>query len=121
MKKVFVFICLAVFFAAGIWGAFNMLSFPRTISSEMDAVSLYNNPNKYDLSDATGVADIIVREDLDKTRSVNSVTAIVFDFRGYDTMGESFILLTAISGSMAVLRKSHSNELGGVDHDEKKR
>ena len=28
----------------------------------------------------------------------------MFDFRGYDTLGESFVLLTAISGSMLILR-----------------
>jgi len=116
MKKVFIFASLIIFFAAGIWGAFNMMSFQNTISSDMDAVSLYNDPQHYDLSDATGVADIIVSENLDKTKAVNAVTAIVFDFRGYDTMGESFILLTAISGSMAILRKS--KKWGEDDHDE---
>ena len=44
------------------------------------------------------------REDLEKTSSLNAVTAVVFDFRGYDTLGESFVLLTAISGSMLILR-----------------
>jgi multisubunit Na+/H+ antiporter MnhB subunit len=30
----------------------------------------------------------------------------VFDYRGYDTLGESFILLTAIAGSFVILSRS---------------
>ncbi|MBO7667191.1 MAG: hypothetical protein J6T26_01890, partial [Firmicutes bacterium] len=52
-----------------------------------------------------GVASVIVAEDLAKTHAVNAVTAVVFDFRGYDTMGEAFILVTAISGAMVILRR----------------
>jgi multicomponent Na+:H+ antiporter subunit B len=52
-----------------------------------------------------GIASIIVEDTIDKTGAVNSVTAVVFDFRGYDTLGESFVLFTAITGAAAVLRK----------------
>ena len=41
---------------------------------------------------------------LKKTGAINSVTATVFDFRGYDTLGESIVLFTAICGVAAVLR-----------------
>ena len=34
------------------------------------------------------------------------VFSVVFNFRGYDTMGESFILIAAIAGSLVILRKS---------------
>jgi multisubunit Na+/H+ antiporter MnhB subunit len=27
----------------------------------------------------------------------------VFDFRGYDTMGEAFILITAVAGTIVIL------------------
>jgi len=62
-----------------------------------------------------------VNEDLQKTNAVNAVTAVVFDFRGYDTMGESFILITAISGSMAILRKAKKGGAGSLEdeHEEK--
>ena len=33
----------------------------------------------------------------------NNVAAVVFDYRGFDTLGESFILLTAIAGSFVIL------------------
>ena len=36
--------------------------------------------------------------------SNGSVTATVFDFRGYDTLGEAIVLFTAICGVATVLR-----------------
>ncbi|MBR3397867.1 MAG: hypothetical protein IKG70_08525 [Lachnospiraceae bacterium] len=71
--------------------------------SDTDVVALYNDPENYDVSDAKGVADVIVKENLSKTMAANNTAAVVFDFRGYDTLGESFILLTAIAGSFAIL------------------
>lgn len=46
-----------------------------------------------------------MKNNLDKTVSHNVVASIVFNFRGYDTMGESFILVTAVTGSLVILRK----------------
>lgn len=53
-----------------------------------------------------GVGKIIVENTVEKTGAINTVTATVFDFRGYDTLGESFVLFTAICGTTVVLRKS---------------
>lgn len=39
-----------------------------------------------------------------KTGSVNLVTGVLFDFRGYDTLGEATILFTAVVGVLTVLR-----------------
>jgi multicomponent Na+:H+ antiporter subunit B len=60
-----------------------------------------------------GVARIMVDDTISKTHALNSVTAIVFDFRGYDTLGESFVLYTAITGVAAILRRTVK---GGKDH-----
>ena len=79
--------------------------------SDVDVTKLYADPESYDLSDPDGIADIIVQTDLDKTRAVNDVASVVFDYRGYDTLGESFILLTAIAGSFVIL--SHSGKKSG--------
>lgn len=115
-RKTAIFISLIVFLAAGIYGVVYMAGTPVTYDgSNTDVYELYQNPSDYDTSDADGVASIIVKENLEKTNAVNAVTAVVFDFRGYDTMGESFILLTAISGSMAILRKGRK---GGNLKDE---
>ena len=53
---------------------------------------------------------VIVNENLDKTAAQNVVFSVVFNFRGYDTMGESFILIAAIAGSLVILRKSAKAE-----------
>jgi multisubunit Na+/H+ antiporter MnhB subunit len=38
------------------------------------------------------------------TGAANFVTAVVLDFRGYDTLGEATVLFTAVMGVLAVLR-----------------
>ena len=40
----------------------------------------------------------------EKTGSANLVTGVIFDFRGYDTLGEATILFTAVIGVLTVLR-----------------
>jgi len=47
-----------------------------------------------------------IAEGLKKTGAANLVSAIILDFRGYDTLGEATILFTAVIGVLAVLRKS---------------
>jgi len=39
-----------------------------------------------------------------KTGSVNLVTGVIFDFRGYDTLGEATVLVTAVLGVLTILR-----------------
>ncbi len=74
---------------------------------------LQQNPENYDTSNPDGVASIMVQENLAKTHAVNNVTAIVFDFRGYDTLGESFVLLIAITGATVILRRKRDRWEGG--------
>lgn len=52
-----------------------------------------------------GIAQEIVDKTVQQTGAINTVTAIVFDFRGYDTLGEAFVLFTAVSGTAVILRK----------------
>jgi multisubunit Na+/H+ antiporter MnhB subunit len=40
----------------------------------------------------------------------NVCTAIVFDYRGYDTLGEATVLFTAVVGVAAILRKLKEGE-----------
>lgn len=47
----------------------------------------------------------IINETMSKTGAINTVTATVFDFRGYDTLGEAIVLFTAICGVASVLRE----------------
>ena len=46
-----------------------------------------------------------VEEGLAKTGAPNIVTAILLDFRAYDTLGEATVLFCAIWGALAILRK----------------
>ncbi len=50
------------------------------------------------------MADAYVNGAVDKTGSVNLVTGVVFDFRGYDTLGEATVLVTAVLGVLTILR-----------------
>lgn len=95
MKKSIGILYLLVITAAFIFVGFKMVDMPST----------------YD-----GAAEIIVNETQEKTGAINSVTSIVFDFRGYDTLGESFVLFTAVCGATAVLRKRRAKGVG--NHEE---
>lgn len=45
---------------------------------------------------------------LPQRHTTNVVTAIVFDYRGFDTMGEEFILFAAVVGVVILLREDSS-------------
>lgn len=45
----------------------------------------------------------------EKTGSANLVTGVLFDFRGYDTLGEAVILITAVLGVLTILRIKGKN------------
>ena len=45
----------------------------------------------------------------EKTGSANLVTGVLFDFRGYDTLGEAVILITAVLGVITILRIKGKN------------
>ena len=111
LKNVFAAIGLIAILVCGIYAAGAMYqSGPTYDGSKTDVVALYENPTEYDVSNPDGIADVIVKENLDKTVSHNVVASIVFNFRGYDTMGESFILVTAITGALVILRKSKKDK-----------
>lgn len=57
-------------------------------------------------STISGSGQAILDVVLEKTNAINAVTAIVFDVRGFDTLGESIVLLTAVCGTTAVLRSN---------------
>ena len=106
MKKFLTFVCLGVILFACIFACTDLASMPRTYEGQNAAVSVYQlqqDPMSYDDSTADGAAAAIVQQNLEKTHAVNDVTSIVFDFRGYDTMGEAFILITAVAGSAVIL------------------
>jgi Tfp pilus assembly protein FimT len=113
MKKFLTYVCLGVVLVAMLVGALGMAQMPRTYDGRNATVSVYDlqqDPDSYDDSTADGAAAAIVQQNLANTHSVNDVTSIVFDFRGYDTMGEAFILITAVTGSAVILFKKAGKE-----------
>lgn len=106
MKKFLTFLCLGIILFATVFACSDLASMPRTYEGQNAAVSVYQlqqDPMSYDDSTADGAAAAIVQQNLEKTHAQNDVTSIVFDFRGYDTMGEAFILITAVAGSVVIL------------------
>lgn len=121
MKKFLTWVSLGVILFSCIFAAVTMADMPRTYDGTKAPVSVYElqqDPSSYDDysdSQADGAAAVIVQQNLEKTHAANDVTSIVFDFRGYDTMGEAFILVTAVAGSIVILsagRKSKEKEDG---------
>ena len=104
-KKIVLALSLAILLACGIWAGILMgTSEPTYNGSHVDLIDLYENPSDYDNGTADGAASVIVNENLEKTAADNVVFSVVFNFRGYDTLGESFILIAAIAGCLAILR-----------------
>lgn len=92
MKRAVMIFSITVLTIFSLWVAYDMSKLPPT----------YEN----------GIASLIVDDTMEETGAINTVTAIVFDFRGYDTLGESFVLFTAVSGATVILRK-HKKAKGG--------
>ena len=84
MKKIIFGIAFIIFFSFLIVSAVNMRTFGEPTISEMD---------HYFIENAQG-----------ETWSNNVVTSIVFDYRGFDTLGEATVLFTAVVGIVALFR-----------------
>ena len=109
MKKFLTWVSMGVFLFAGVYASITMARMPRTYDGAAAAPSVYElqqDPANYNDSNVDGAAGAIVQQNLDRTHAVNDVTSIVFDFRGYDTMGEAFILITAVAGSSVIIYSS---------------
>lgn len=52
----------------------------------------------------TRMATEYINNGVNGTGSVNLVTAVLLDYRAYDTLGEATILFTAVMGVLAILR-----------------
>ncbi len=48
---------------------------------------------------------------LEKTGAANIVSAVILDFRAYDTLGEATVLFTSIIGATVILRKKSKKSL----------
>jgi len=53
----------------------------------------------------TEMDQYIIDHSQDETGTDNSVTSVVFDYRGFDTLGEATVLFTAVAGVVLVFRR----------------
>lgn len=58
-----------------------------------------------------------LEEGKSQTGAVNLVTAVILDFRAYDTLGEATVLFTAVIGIMAVLRRPGRKKIKDKEND----
>jgi len=54
--------------------------------------------------------DYIINNAQEETGNNNVVASVVFDYRGFDTLGEATILFTAVTGVLLLLRASKRKE-----------
>ena len=66
------------------------------------AAALLIHPFGYPSSE---MDDYIIENTQQETGANNAVTAVVFDYRGYDTLGEATILFTAVTGVVMLFRR----------------
>ena len=62
--------------------------------------------------DTSDMDDYIIQNAQEETGSNNVVASVVFDYRGFDTLGEATILFTAVTGVLLVLRTLKRKEDG---------
>lgn len=114
MKKFLIYVCVAAILIGGIAASVSMGKMAPTYDGRKAAVSVYelreNEGEGYDISGADGAAAVIIQKNLSETHAENDVTSIVFDWRGYDTMGEAFIMMLTISGIIVLLRKTEAQK-----------
>ena len=84
MRKSIGLIALAIIIVFMALASINMRDFGMPTHSDMDDYFIYNSQTE--------------------TGANNVVTAIVFDYRGYDTLGEATVLFAAVSGVLVSLR-----------------
>ncbi|MBI5124154.1 MAG: DUF4040 domain-containing protein [Candidatus Omnitrophica bacterium] len=66
------------------------------------------------------VAKVYLEQGLIRTGAANLVSAVILDYRAYDTLGEATILFTAVIGVLAIVRKVGRKKIGeakGRDED----
>ena len=85
MKKIILGVAFVLFFAFLMMCAINMRPFGEPTTTQMD--------------------DYFINNAQRETGANNVVTSIVFDYRGFDTLGEATVLFTAVLGVVALFRR----------------
>ena len=65
--------------------------------------ALYMHP--FGSPDEEDMDQYIIDNTVEETGANNGVTAVVFDYRGFDTLGEATVLFTAVAGVVLIFRR----------------
>jgi len=96
-------IAAAIVVAIGLFGVQLFAHFPEFSYAAMDR-----------FMDAPATA--YLETGLAETGAPNAVTAVLLDFRAYDTLGEATVLFCAVIGAVAILRRRARTQ--GTHHEE---
>jgi multisubunit Na+/H+ antiporter MnhB subunit len=75
----------------------------------------FGSPVMERVADAPSVT--YLREGQTRTGAANIVTAILLDFRAYDTLGEATVLLCAVVGAISILRRKARKSIEQCDEE----
>ena len=65
--------------------------------------ALFTHP--FGMPDEPDMDDYIIEHTQEETGANNGVTSVVFDYRGFDTLGEATVLFTAVAGVIMIFRR----------------
>jgi multisubunit Na+/H+ antiporter MnhB subunit len=65
-------------------------------------VHQFGNPDQYIEPE---MDQYIINNTQNETGADNGVTSVVFDYRGFDTLGEATVLFTAVAGVILLFRR----------------
>ena len=67
---------------------------------------------------ADAPSNTYLRDGLAETGAANIVTAVLLDFRAYDTLGEATVLFCAVMGALSVLHRQARQRSNSADEEE---
>ena len=60
---------------------------------------------EFDKENTPEMDEYIIDNTQDETGADNGVTSVVFDYRGFETLGEATVLFTAVAGVIILFRR----------------
>jgi len=61
--------------------------------------------HSFGVPDQTDMDQYVIDNTQAETGANNGVTSVVFDYRGFDTLGEATVLFTAVAGVIMIFRR----------------
>lgn len=116
MKRFFICFSLSIFTIVAFYVMITASSLSGTYNGRNTNIAeMQENNNNYNIEEPDGIAEVIVGENLSRTRALNVVNSILMDFRGYDTLAQAFMLTATISGAVIILKNREKNMMIGIE------